>query len=260
MKNILLKLLNPIVSGQIRHFLTLASGYLVTTGMLNADDSAQLVQIVSGAIIGAFGFGASALDKTKNVKPLDFSDWTDKERNSIGEPVTVFKPAQPEYNPQVRGEIDYLQRELPIAHPLKSSGFKFSESSAKKLESLHPQMVALLAECLYDPNCPYDFGVIEALRTIEKQREYLASGASRTLNSKHLKQPDGFSHAVDLKIVIDGVYITTAPKYETLNNHIQAVASRMRQAGELNIDVGWGGNMWAGFIDAGHWQINHFTN
>lgn len=36
------------------------------------------------------------------------------------------------------------------------------------------------------------------MRDIETQRKYLATGKSTTMNSKHLKQSDGYSHAVDL--------------------------------------------------------------
>ncbi len=44
----------------------------------------------------------------------------------------------------------------------------------------------------------YPFIVAEALRELERQKKLVAEGFSETLNSKHLIQPDGFVHAVDL--------------------------------------------------------------
>lgn len=43
-----------------------------------------------------------------------------------------------------------------------------------------------------------DFTIGEGLRTLERQKELVLSGASQTLDSKHLLQADGFGHAVDL--------------------------------------------------------------
>ena len=43
-----------------------------------------------------------------------------------------------------------------------------------------------------------DFSVREGVRTPETQKEYVAKGVSKTMASKHLIQPDGYGHAVDL--------------------------------------------------------------
>ena len=44
----------------------------------------------------------------------------------------------------------------------------------------------------------FRFSVYEGIRTVEKQREYVRTGRSWTMNSLHFKQSDGTSHAVDL--------------------------------------------------------------
>lgn len=49
-----------------------------------------------------------------------------------------------------------------------------------------------------------DFTVYEGLRSLEQQRINIRKGVSQTLDSKHLRQADGFGHAVDLVPWIDG--------------------------------------------------------
>ena len=43
-----------------------------------------------------------------------------------------------------------------------------------------------------------DFGVIFGVRSLETQKKLYESGRSQTMKSKHLIQPDGTAHAVDL--------------------------------------------------------------
>jgi peptidoglycan L-alanyl-D-glutamate endopeptidase CwlK len=43
-----------------------------------------------------------------------------------------------------------------------------------------------------------DFSVAEGIRTEDRQKELVASGKSKTMNSKHLRQSTGYGHAVDL--------------------------------------------------------------
>lgn len=49
-----------------------------------------------------------------------------------------------------------------------------------------------------------DFAVFEGLRDIERQRQLVASGASRTLDSYHLPDDKGIGHAVDLVPYVAG--------------------------------------------------------
>lgn len=43
----------------------------------------------------------------------------------------------------------------------------------------------------------WDSSVTDGVRTIEEQRKNVARGASKTMDSKHLPQADGKSHAID---------------------------------------------------------------
>ena len=56
-----------------------------------------------------------------------------------------------------------------------------------------------------------DFTVLEGLRTVERQKELVANGASTTMNSRHL---DG--HAVDLGAWVDGTISWHWPHYHKI--------------------------------------------
>lgn len=70
----------------------------------------------------------------------------------------------------------------------------FGAESLKNLEKVHPKLVAICTDAIKI----MDFKVLDGVRTVEEQRINVARGKSWTMNSKHLIQPDGFSHAVDL--------------------------------------------------------------
>ena len=74
--------------------------------------------------------------------------------------------------------------------------FKLGNTSQQRLIGVHPDLVRVVRRAIELSSM--DFAVNEGLRTAERQRRLVASGASQTLNSKHLKQADGFGHAVDI--------------------------------------------------------------
>ena len=90
--------------------------------------------------------------------------------------------------------------------------YKFSKRSLRNLEGVHPLLVNVVHRALELSNI--DFTVVEGLRTIEKQREYVAKGASKTMNSYHLKQKDGYGHAVDIYPYYNGSVQVDAPLSE----------------------------------------------
>lgn len=73
---------------------------------------------------------------------------------------------------------------------------KFGDKSLKNLEQVHPALVELMHETVKVN--PVDFSIVEGLRTLDRQRHLVSVGASKTLNSRHLRQKDGYSHAVDV--------------------------------------------------------------
>jgi len=89
----------------------------------------------------------------------------------------------------------------------------------------------------------FDLLVVEGLRTPERQKQLVAQGASRTLNSRHLT-----GRAVDLAPVLDGEVRWDWPLFHRIN------AAMQRAAGELDVALVWGGN-WRSFRDGPHWEL-----
>jgi peptidoglycan L-alanyl-D-glutamate endopeptidase CwlK len=64
-------------------------------------------------------------------------------------------------------------------------------TSLKNLTGVHPDLIAVVKKAITITT--QDFTVGEGMRTLERQKKLVASGASRTMNSRHLT-----GHAVDL--------------------------------------------------------------
>lgn len=116
-----------------------------------------------------------------------------------------------------------------------------SASSRKKLIAVHPDLVNVVTRAL--SNSSIEFQVSEGIRTLEKQRELVRIGASKTLNSRHL---DG--HAVDLFAVVDGQARWDWPLYEKISTSMKIAAA------ELAVPIEWGGD-WRSFKDGPHFQL-----
>jgi len=76
------------------------------------------------------------------------------------------------------------------------SNFKFGKVSEEKMIGLHPDLIWAIRETLNIGIM--DFSVVEGLRSKERQKQLLDTGATKTMNSMHLIQPDGYGHAADL--------------------------------------------------------------
>ena len=110
-------------------------------------------------------------------------------------------------------------------------GFKFSKRSLAKLEGVHPDLVKVITTAL--KLSKVDFSVIEGVRTVAQQRINVATGKSQTMNSKHLKQKDGYSHAVD---------VVPYPVNWELDSFYPIAEAIQASAKKLNITVRWGGS------------------
>lgn len=111
--------------------------------------------------------------------------------------------------------------------------FALGSKSMLNLQHVHPKLVGVVERAITISG--QDFTVQEGLRTSARQRALVASGASKTLNSKHLEQPDGFGHAVDLVPWIDG-----SARWEW--GPIYLIAAAMREAAiEHVVPIRWGG-------------------
>lgn len=111
--------------------------------------------------------------------------------------------------------------------------FTFGAKSRSELKGVHPKMVrfAELTLCY----SAQDFGIHDGLRTTAEQAEYVRTGASQTMNGKHLKQKDGWGHAIDAVPFINGKL-----RWEWPPIYVIAAAAK-RAAAELGLRVKWGG-------------------
>jgi len=105
--------------------------------------------------------------------------------------------------------------------------FMFGSRSEENLEGVDPRLVRCARRAIATTSV--DFTVFEGLRTIERQRELVRNGVSRTLDSYHLT-----GHALDLVPWIAGREQWQMPAC------IQ-VAIAMREAAlEFGVTITWG--------------------
>ncbi len=120
---------------------------------------------------------------------------------------------------------------------------KFGSRSLKSMQGIHPDLRLVLDKALQDS--PLDFVVIEGLRTKERQKQLVASGASKTLDSRHIT-----GHAVDLlPIGVDGKPAFDWPLYNQLGPAVKKAAT------DLGIELDWGGD-WKSFKDGPHFELD----
>ena len=105
--------------------------------------------------------------------------------------------------------------------------YKLSTKSQERLIGVEPELKEIVYEAIKVTKI--DFGVIEGLRTEEKQKQLVESGASQTMKSKHL---DG--RAVDLM-----AYIGVRGSWEL--NVYDEIADAMKEAAvKVDVAVRWG--------------------
>lgn len=120
--------------------------------------------------------------------------------------------------------------------------YALGQRSLAQLEGVHPLLVSVVKRAI--EMTTQDFTVFEGVRTLERQRKLVASGASKTLNSMHIPAVDrlgtskvSYGHAVDLVPWIDG-----QPRWEwgptyAIAAAVRAAADERGLAGQIN----WGG-------------------
>jgi len=115
--------------------------------------------------------------------------------------------------------------------------FKLSSRSLKNLEGVDSQLIEVVQYAI--ELSKIDFGVTEGLRTTQRQRELVASGASQTMKSKHIE-----GKAVDLV-----AYIGKRVSWEL--NLYDDIADAMKLAAtEVGVPIRWGAA----------WQLDDIRN
>lgn len=116
-----------------------------------------------------------------------------------------------------------------------------NERSLKALAGVHADLVRVVHRA--DELTELEFVVTEGLRSMKRQRELVAAGASSTLRSRHLT-----GHAIDFMPVVNGEVSGKWPTYWPI------VEAFEKAAKELAISIECGAR-WKKFPDGGHVQL-----
>jgi len=123
-----------------------------------------------------------------------------------------------------------------------------SEKSQQRLVLVHPDLQRVVYRAVEMGEM--ELMVIEGERTLEKQKTYVAKGASQTMRSRHVREMNqcGEVCAVDLGVMIDGELRWDWPLYHKLG-------ALVKEAAKIEgVPIEWGGD-WVKFKDGPHFQL-----
>lgn len=113
--------------------------------------------------------------------------------------------------------------------------------SKARLKGVHPDLAKVVERAIQITTV--DFTVLEGLRDPQRQKKLVESGASQTLNSRHIT-----GHAVDLGAWVDDQVDWSWPLYH------QIAAAMKEAAKQVGVPIEWGGD-WRTFKDGPHFQL-----
>ena len=112
--------------------------------------------------------------------------------------------------------------------------------SKQNLSGVHPDLCSVVELAIKLTS--QDFMVIEGVRNINRQRELVATGNSKTMNSRHLT-----GHAVDLcPYPVD---------WDDADKFIAISVAMKEAAKELDVSIEWGGD-WKNGWDKPHFELS----
>lgn len=126
----------------------------------------------------------------------------------------------------------------------------WSERSLRNMQGIHPDLRRVLDRALQES--PVDFVINEGLRTVERQRELVRVGASKTMNSRHIT-----GHAIDFYAWVD-TDKDGKVEFEEMSAPLlmKQIATSIKAAAiALGVEVEWGGD-WRTFKDYPHVQLS----
>lgn len=147
--------------------------------------------------------------------------------------------------------------------------YVLSEASIEKMKGVHPKLIELMKKAISDS--PYDFKIVQGLRTAEYQNELYQQGRTKpgkivtkldgyNRKSNHQAKADGYGHAVDIAVCghydQNGDYVKYMTDAEMFDNkklveisrHVKAVAK------EMGLEIVWGGD-WKTLYDTPHYEL-----
>lgn len=139
--------------------------------------------------------------------------------------------------------------------------FTLTTRDRAALAGVHPDLVRVVERAA--ALTPVPFRVFEGVRSVEKQRENVRRGVSKTMNSRHIPGANGVGHAVDLVLAfdvdrdgdVDGADYWASPASASGADAWRRLETAVKTAArELGVPVEWGGD-WRTFKDYPHWQL-----
>lgn len=106
--------------------------------------------------------------------------------------------------------------------------YTLSARSLRNLKGVHADLVRVVRHAL--ELTPIDFVVIEGLRTMKRQQELVATGASQTMNSRHIG-----GYAVDVAALLGGKVRWDSGLYYRIAGAFQKASK------QLAVPIRWGG-------------------
>lgn len=149
-------------------------------------------------------------------------------------------------------------------------GFKLSNASLKKLEGVDERLVNVVKRAIEITDV--DFTVTEGLRSVERQKQMVAKGASQTMKSKHIE-----GKAVDLAAFVGDRLSWEMNLYDNIAEAVcmaaieEGVSIRWGAAWQIDDITQWDGTMQDAtdeyvavrrsqgkrpFIDAPHFELS----
>lgn len=119
---------------------------------------------------------------------------------------------------------------------------KLSSKSIARMSGVHPDLVRIMHRAAAISSV--DFRVTEGLRTLARQKELVAAGASWTMKSRHLT-----GHAVDVAAEVGGKVRWDWPLYYKIADAVKTAAK------ELGVPIVWGGD-WKSRKDGPHFELD----
>lgn len=116
-----------------------------------------------------------------------------------------------------------------------------------RLRGVHPDLVKVVERAIQITTV--DFTVLEGVRSPERQKKLVESGASQTMNSRHIPGADGYAKAVDLGAYVDDQVDWSWPLY------FKIAAAMKEAAKQLGVDIVCGAD-WKKFPDGPHFELD----
>lgn len=128
------------------------------------------------------------------------------------------------------------------------SKFFLGPRSLLRLRGIHPDLVAVVKHAIACNQI--DFTVVCGLRSKERQMEHFLSGASKTLQSRHLT-----GHAVDLAPYVAGKVVWNTPAFHPLVALMKTSAHILGVTLRCGADFNDGGTTGSRWVDMPHFEL-----